>query len=111
MSVSKTFAGSPVISIVLNAHTPFVGQAKQSGSYHEHCFFDVLSETYIPLLEVFDRLDRDRVPFKMAISLSPVLCHMLNDKALMTRYLEYTDKQIEFGRREMETLPETEKIR
>jgi 1,4-alpha-glucan branching enzyme len=38
----------------------------------------------------------------MAISLSPVLCHMLTDEFLVKRYIEYTDKQIAFGEQELE---------
>jgi 1,4-alpha-glucan branching enzyme len=92
----------PVISIVLNAHTPFVRCPGQADMPQEHWFFDSLSDTYIPLLEVFDRLDRDHIPFRMGLSLSPVLCHMLDDEFLIGRYIEYTGKQIEFGARELE---------
>jgi 1,4-alpha-glucan branching enzyme len=92
----------PVFSIVLNAHLPFVRHPEQPGSPQERWFFESLSETYLPLLQVFDRLDGDHVPFRMGISLSPTLCHMLSDELLIARYLDYTNKQIEFGAREME---------
>ena len=68
----------------------------------EHWVFESLSETYIPLLEVFERLDRDLVPFRMGIALSPALCHMLADEQLIERYLDFTSKQIEFGEWELE---------
>jgi 1,4-alpha-glucan branching enzyme len=92
----------PVFSIVLNAHLPFVRQMEQVNSPQERWFFEALSETYLPLLQVFDRLDGDHVPFRMGIAFSPTLCHMLSDEFLIARYLEYTDKQIEFGAREMD---------
>ncbi|MDR3138572.1 MAG: DUF1957 domain-containing protein [Treponema sp.] len=92
----------PVISLVLNAHTPFVRSLDLASAPEERWFFESLSETYLPLLEVFDRLDADHVPFKMGISLSPILCHLLSDEFLLNRYLEYTDKRIEFGIRELE---------
>nr|AGS53329.1 glycoside hydrolase, family 57 [uncultured bacterium contig00014] len=38
----------------------------------------------------------------MGISLSPTLCHMLTDDFLIQRYLEYTEKQIEFGEQELD---------
>jgi 1,4-alpha-glucan branching enzyme len=96
-----------VISLVLNAHLPFVRefQAGESGlcqSGEEGWFFEALSETYLPLLEVFDRLEGDHVPFRLGISLSPLLCQMMGDELLLKKYLAYTDKQIEFGRREVE---------
>lgn len=91
-----------VISIVLNAHLPFVRHPELPKPYEERWFFEALSETYLPLLEMFDRLDADHIPFKLGLSLSPTLCHMLRDELLIQRYLEYTNKQIEFGLQEME---------
>jgi len=91
----------PVISFVLHGHAPFI-RYPSDHMEQEVGFFESLSETYIPLLEVFDRLEQDHIPFRMGLSLSPTLCHMLTDEFLIQRYLEYTDKQIEFGWQEME---------
>jgi 1,4-alpha-glucan branching enzyme len=91
-----------VISLVLNAHTPFIRHSETAPPGEEEWFFESLSETYLPLLEMFERLDMDHVPFRLAISFSPVLCHMLTDEYLINRYLEYTNKRIEFGLRELE---------
>jgi 1,4-alpha-glucan branching enzyme len=71
-------------------------------SVEEQWFFEALSDTYLPLLEVFDRLEKDHVPFRLGISFSPLLCYMLQDECLIRHYLNYVDKQIEFGIREME---------
>ncbi|MDR2633185.1 MAG: DUF1957 domain-containing protein [Treponema sp.] len=91
-----------VLSIVLHAHLPFVRHPEVPHAYEERWFFEALSETYLPLLEMFDRLDREHVPFRLGLCLSPTLCHMLKDELLIQRYLEYTNKQIEFGLQEME---------
>jgi 1,4-alpha-glucan branching enzyme len=71
-------------------------------SVEEQWFFEALSDTYLPLLEVFDRLEKDHIPFRLGISFSPLLCYMLQDACLLRHYLSYIDKQIEFGIREME---------
>jgi len=89
------------LSLVLNGHVPFVRHPETQNPSQELWLFESISETYIPLLEAFDRLDRDLVPFRMAISFSPVLCHMLTDELLLKRYNEYTDKQIAFGEKEL----------
>jgi 1,4-alpha-glucan branching enzyme len=107
----------PVISVVLEAHEPFFCKtvsacsACSAGAVNPACgvgssleeirFFESLSETYIPLLEMMERLDRDRVPFRLGISVSPILCHHLEDRELLGRYLEYTARQIEFGKDEI----------
>jgi 1,4-alpha-glucan branching enzyme len=111
------------ISLVLNAHLPFVREfhagddapfqsggisldngvtGSAIGSDEEGWFFEALSETYLPLLEVFDRLEGDHIPFRLAVSLSPLLCQMMGDEVLLHKYLVYTERQIEFGRQELE---------
>jgi 1,4-alpha-glucan branching enzyme len=93
-------------SIVLEAHLPYVrdyrGEDNLAQSGEEGWFFEAVSETYLPLLEVMDRLEIAHVPFRLAIAFSPPLCHMLGDEHLMKKYLAFTDKQAEFGRRELE---------
>jgi 1,4-alpha-glucan branching enzyme len=93
-----------IISLALSLHVPFVRRPGMAPAQEERWFFESLSETYLPLLEVFDRLDAEHIPFKMALSLSPTLCHMLQDEYLLESYLKYTDKQIEFGLRELERI-------
>jgi 1,4-alpha-glucan branching enzyme len=100
-----------VVSLILNAHLPFVrcGGDEVSPedppdlrhSAEEQWFFEALSETYLPLLEVCDRLDADHIPFRLGLSLSPLFCGMLTDDLLLKKYLAYTEKQIEFGREEI----------
>ena len=93
---------SPFISLVFNAHLPFVRHPELAWSPEERYLFERLSDTYIPFLKMLDHLDSDRIPFKIAISFSPTLCHMLKDELLIKRYLAYVDRQIEFGLRELE---------
>ncbi len=88
----------PVISIVLNAHFPWSLDIPA----RERSFFESVTETYLPLLEVFDRLDAEHVPFHIGLSLSPVLCGLFSNEALQRRYLAYSEARIEFGLREID---------
>jgi len=94
------------ISLVLEAHLPFVREFKKdddlSISGEEERFFEYISETLLPLLEALFRLDSDHVPFKLAMVISPILCHLLCDEHFQKKYLSYLDKQIEFGKQELE---------
>jgi 1,4-alpha-glucan branching enzyme len=117
----------PVISVVLEAHEPFfcktlsacsscfTGAANPAcgaaSSLEELRFFESLSETYIPLLEMLERLDRDHLPFRLGISVSPILCHHLEDRELLGRYLDYTARQIEFGKRELRRYRNNERLK
>jgi 1,4-alpha-glucan branching enzyme len=94
------------ISIVLEVHLPFVKEFHKednlSEAGEEGRFFETVTDTLLPILEVLDRLENDHVPFRLALAISPVFCHMLNDEHLQKKYLHYIDKQIEFGRQELE---------
>jgi len=94
------------ISFVLEAHLPFVREFKKeedlSQAGEEGRFFEYVSETLLPLLEVLHRLEADHIPFRIALAISPILIHQLTDDHLQKKYLSYIDKQIEFGRQEIE---------
>ena len=94
------------ISLVLEAHLPFVKEFHSeddlSQSGEEGRFFESVSETFLPLLGVFDRLENDHIPFRLGLAISPILCHMLSDEHMIKKYVYYTDKQIEFGKQEIE---------
>jgi len=119
------------VSLVLNAHLPYVKEltapAPQLSLYmeepppeeinlspesiEESWFFQALSETYLPLLELFDRLEEDHVPFRLGLSLSPLLVQMLCDSLLQKKYAAYLQQQIDFGRQELERLKEQPELR
>ncbi|MCL2175081.1 MAG: DUF1957 domain-containing protein [Treponema sp.] len=94
------------ISFIFNAHLPYVKDFRKeddlSESGEEGRYFQFVSETFLPLLEALYRLDNDHVPFRLTIAISPILCHMLCDEHLQKKYLHYIDKQIEFGKQELE---------
>jgi 1,4-alpha-glucan branching enzyme len=94
------------LSLVLEAHLPFVREFKKendlSQAGEESRFFEYVSETLLPLLEVLYRLEADHVQFRLALAISPILIHLLTDEHLQKKYLSYVDKQIEFGRQELE---------
>jgi len=94
------------ISFVLEAHLPLVREFNKEDDFsqagEEGRFFETVSETFLPLLEVLTRLENDHVPFRLGLAISPIMCYMLNDEHLQKKYLAYVDKQIEFGEKELE---------
>jgi len=102
------------ISLVLEAHLPFVREFKTeddlSQAGEESRFFEYVSETLLPLLEVLHRLEADHVPFRLALAISPILIHQLTDDHLQRKYLTYIDKQIEFGRQEIERTADNDEL-
>jgi 1,4-alpha-glucan branching enzyme len=87
---------------LLHAHLPFVRHPEYDEFLEENWLFEAISETYLPILRVIDRLDQERVPFKLAISISPTLAAMLADELLGERYVRHLSKLLELADRELE---------
>lgn len=90
------------ISLVLHAHLPFVRHPEEEYFLEENWLYEAITETYVPLIQVFDRLVRDGVDFRVTMSLTPPLASMLKDQLLQERYVRHLDKLIELAVKEME---------
>src|SRR6266446_1214239 len=88
------------LALILHAHLPFVRHAEHENFLEEDWFFEAVTETYIPLLRMMQRLLDDSVPFKLTMSLTPTLCAMLQDKLLRERYVQHLDNLIDLALRE-----------
>lgn len=76
------------LSVVLHAHLPFVHHPEYPDFLEEDWLYEAITECYIPLLRMMERLWRDNVPFRLTMSLTPPLCEMLTNELLCTRYEE-----------------------
>ena len=88
------------LALILHAHLPFVRHPEQEHFLEEEWLFEAITETYIPLLQMMQRLIDDAVPFKLTMSITPTLCAMLQDELLQKRYLEHVDLLIDLVARE-----------
>jgi 1,4-alpha-glucan branching enzyme len=88
------------ISLLLHAHLPFVRHPEHEHFFEEEWLFEAVTETYIPLLQMMQRLTDDRVPFKITVSISPTLCAMLQDQLLCKRYVRHLELLIDLTGRE-----------
>ena len=86
--------------LILQSHLPLVRHPEHERFLEERWLFEAISETYLPLLRVMDRLAADSVPFRLAMSFSPTLSFMLQDQFLMDRYRRYLDSSLELAERE-----------
>jgi 1,4-alpha-glucan branching enzyme len=90
------------VSIILHSHLPFVRHPEFDEFLEEDWLFEAITETYIPLLKVFEKLESDGVPYQITVSLSPTLVAMLNDWMLQERYVKRLDKLTELASKEVE---------
>jgi 1,4-alpha-glucan branching enzyme len=95
------------LSIVLHAHLPFVRHPERTDVLEELWLHEAITGTYLPLLQAFEGLVTDGVPYRVTVSLSAPLISMMTDDLLKTRYAEHLDKLIELADKELErTRPE-----
>ncbi len=88
------------LALILHAHLPFVRHPEQEHFLEEEWLFEAITETYIPLLQMMQRLIDDAVPFKLTMSITPTLSAMLQDELLQKRYLEHVGLLIDLAARE-----------
>ncbi len=88
--------------LMLHAHLPFINHPDFPQFMEERWLFEGITETYIPLLKAFERLEKDGINFKLAMSITPPLMEMFANKDLQRKYEEYMNKLIELANKEVE---------
>ena len=79
------------LSLVLHCHLPYVRHPEHEYFLEENWFYEALFETYLPLLTVFEKLESQKIPFQVTLSISPTLLSMCLDPLLQKRALRYVD--------------------
>ena len=98
------------LCLVLHAHLPFVRHPESDYMMEENWLYEALTETYLPLLAIFENFCDDRIPFRITMSLTPTLCTMLTDRFLQERYVRHLDKLLELAEKEVDRTKNDELI-
>ncbi len=82
------------LSVVLHAHMPWV---KRAGSwpFGEEWLFQAMLETYIPLLDLLERLHAAGIGGALTIGVTPVLIEQLQDSELVAGFDRYLETRLE----------------
>jgi len=91
-----------ILAIILHAHLPFVRHPERERNLEELWLFEAITETYLPLLMMFDRLGSEQIPCRITMSITPTLGSMLQDQLLQQRYIRHLDLLIELSEKEIE---------
>ncbi|NUN50051.1 MAG: DUF1957 domain-containing protein [Candidatus Brocadiae bacterium] len=89
------------VLLVLHAHLPFVRHPEHAEFLEEDWFYEAVTETYIPLLDLAEDLESRGSPARFSLVLSPTLCEMLADPLLMGRYQRRLEGLIDLAGREV----------
>ncbi|MDR1522351.1 MAG: DUF1957 domain-containing protein [Endomicrobium sp.] len=86
----------------LHAHLPYVRHPEYHDFLEEDWLYEAISETYLPLLSVFEKFVRDGVDFRLTMTITPTLCNMLVDSLLQERYYNRLNRHIELAVKELD---------
>ena len=89
------------VCFVLHAHLPFIYHPESEDYLEEQWLFEAISETYIPLLSNFKKLENEHVDFRITMSMTPPLLNMLDNELLQERYIKYLLNHIELAKKEI----------
>ena len=91
MSVQGAF------TFVLHGHLPYM---RLPGPFGEVSTYEVLCDTYVPLLQTLYDLKEAGVSFQLTLSLSPVLVEQFNDPNDINNFNQYLDEKIAAAQRD-----------
>ncbi len=94
--------GAGYFALVLHAHLPFVRHPDDPTVMEQRWLYEAIVDTYLPLLQVFEGLARDGVPFRCTVSLSAPLITMLTDELLKERAACHLDELILLAEKEID---------
>jgi 1,4-alpha-glucan branching enzyme len=92
------------VMLVLHAHLPYVRHPEHRYFLEESWLFEAMLETYLPLLDMMERLAHDGCDFRFTMSLTPPLMSMLRDPVLQNRFREHSSKLLELCEKEVQRL-------
>jgi len=94
------------LCLVIVAHQGYIRHLDDEKQYaaENNILFSAISQTYLPLLNLFNSLKKENCPFKLSLVLSPVLCSLLDDEVVKQQYIEWLDARIAFGESEISRL-------
>jgi 1,4-alpha-glucan branching enzyme len=80
---------SGYLAILLHGHLPYVRHPEHADYLEERWLYESITECYIPLLMKLMALAGESIPFRLNMTLSPTLVHMLRYDLLRERYIRH----------------------
>ena len=89
------------VSFVLHAHLPYIHHPESEDYLEEEWLFEAISETYLPLLLNFKKLEEEGVKFRLTMTMTPPLLNMLDNKLLQDRYIQYLKNTLNYVKKKL----------
>jgi 1,4-alpha-glucan branching enzyme len=92
------------LALVLHAHIPYFRPSESQAVQEELWYYQAMTDTYLPLLAMIKRLQKERIDFRLTLSLTPTLLALFSDPAMIQRYDQYLTKNIHFAAKEQQRI-------
>src|SRR5437764_13793028 len=90
------------LCLVLHAHLPYVRHPEYDDFLEEDWFYEAITETYIPILEMLEGLERDGADWRLTMSVTPTLAAKFADPLLHLRYVRHLDNHVALSGKELQ---------
>ena len=91
--------------LTIIAHQGYIRHENESEyALQNDILFSAISQTYLPLLNMFHRFEDEGVDFKLAMVLSPSLCSLLDDDMIKAQFVSWLERRIVLGEKEVARL-------
>lgn len=88
--------------LVLHAHLPYVRHPEDEHFLEENWLNEAITECYLPLIDMMERLLYENIDFRLTMTISPPLASMFADELLQNRYRRFLIRLIELSNKEIE---------
>ncbi len=88
-------------ALILHMHLPFVRHLEYPVALEEQWLFEAITSCYAPLLKMMWNLERDKIDFRLTVSISAPLMSMLCDEPLQDRYRVFLHESIRLAEKEL----------
>ncbi len=98
--------------LVITAEQAYIRRTEEGATFSgpNDILFSAITDTYIPLVNMIERLEEEKVPVKINLVMSPLLCELLEDPKVQDQYQSHLEKRIQLGQKEIERNSGDEKI-
>lgn len=79
-------------AFVLHSHIPYV-RGSGRWPHGEEWLLEAMAETYVPLLDMLERLDGEGIAYRLCLTLTPVLLEQLSAPEVQEAYIGYTEQR------------------
>lgn len=87
--------------LLLHAHLPYVRHPEHEDFLEEDWFYEAIAETYLPLLRILERLAAEGARVRLALTLTPTLCAMMEDPLLQARAARHLERSVALAESEI----------